>query len=308
MSRRANARRVAGKPDDTAARLDLAQDHSWLSSAAALLLRFDEAARLRRDEIAQYDAMLRADPRNAVVMERLMIARRFLGSLLIARGELEAAGREAAMASRMAEAQLRLEPDNTNWLMAAAKSRVLAGEILGLQGRPREGLAEVAHARPIVASLLGRDPHRWAWRVETQEGLAQVESDLHRAAGALGLALRIAEGSLRRLSALAGEREQLKTRRWAVLSAGRVARLRHELGDDAGARDAWRVARAVAGDHPVDAEAVSWLARASESLGDREAAAALRHRLAEAGYRHPDFAREHVARVPPPRLAQGAIR
>ena len=50
MSRLANVRRVAAKPDDDTAKFDLGQDYSWLSSAQALDLRFDEAQRLRQQE------------------------------------------------------------------------------------------------------------------------------------------------------------------------------------------------------------------------------------------------------------------
>ena len=190
---------VKTAPQDSARLLDLAQSYSWLSSSFADALRFNDAFRAREHEIAIYEPLLAREPRNAVAQERMMIARRFLAGLLLDRGELDAAALEADRAMRATEAQLRLEPDETNWQKAAVKLRLLRAEILLLQGRPQEGVAELERARPLLVNLLNRDATIWAWRVELQEALAQVESDLQRALGRRDEALRVAEASAQRL-------------------------------------------------------------------------------------------------------------
>ncbi|MEO6264834.1 MAG: toll/interleukin-1 receptor domain-containing protein [Luteimonas sp.] len=303
MSRRANERRVASKPGDATPQVDLGQDYSWLSSAEALELRFDEAARLRQREIALYRSMLQREPGNAVVLERMMYARRFLAGLLLARGELDAAASEIAEANRMADAQLRLEPDNADWLQAAAKSRLMQAGLLGWRSQPQQGLVELERVRPLVAGLLARDAEVWAWRVELQEAQAQVASDLLRQEGRREAALEIARASVQRLQAVMQDPwQRAKSERWLLLSLGRVARLLSELGDAQAARAAWQALDQVGSRHPsLDAEGMLWLARAREAQGAIEASARLRQQLREAGYRHPDFYGASAADTPPSR-------
>ncbi len=292
MSRQANLRRLDAAPADVMVALDLAGDYSWQSSAQERLLQLEEAVRLRREELALYRAVLQREPRNAVALERLMFADRFLASLSLARGELKDASAQVAEARRLALAQVLLEPDNVDWKMAAAKSGLIQAELDGASGRPEAGLVELARTRPMIASLLAQDPKVWAWRVELQETQAQVESDLLRAIGRPTEALRVAEASLSRLQLTAKDRKQArKVARWLGLAAGRVGRLRAETGDRSGAQSAWRIAAdaLTSVEAGVDAEAVAWLARARAGLGDADGAEALRQRLRKAGYRHPSF-------------------
>jgi hypothetical protein len=293
MSRRANALRVTNKLGDVAAQVDLGQDYSWLSSAQALELRFDEAAQLRVREIALYQSILQHDPRNAVALERLMYAHRFLAGLHLARGELGAASAEIADADRRADTQLQLESDNTEWQQAAAKSRQMRADILHWQGQPQRALSVLESARPLVTGLLKHDPTVWAWRVELQESHAQIESDLLRELGHRQQALRIAEASVQRLQTLMAESGQRdKSRRWLALSVARVARLQDDPGGDRVAAQAqWRIVSELLATRSaqLDAEALAWLARAHAAQGDIGDASALQQRLRNAGYAHPEF-------------------
>lgn len=291
MSRRANVRRVARNPGDTAAKADLGQDYSWLSSAHALELRFDEAVALRERELDLYRSILQRDPRDSVALERSMYARRFLAGLLLARGELRAAASEIDQANRMADAQLQLEPDNTEWRQAAAKSRQIRANVLHWQDKPQQALLELKRARPLVNGLLARDPKVWAWRVELQEAQAQVESDVLRQLGQRKLALRIAEASVERLQRVAREPAQrTKTERWLIPSLGRVARLSTDTGDSHAARTAWQALDRIGSRHAaLDADGLQWLARALAAIGKTAASRELQQRLREADYRHPDF-------------------
>jgi len=291
-SMRANLRRVAAKADDATARLDLGQDYSWLSSAHAQDLQFDKAVQARTQEVALYEGMLRNDPGNAVALERLMYAHRFFAEIDLARGEVEAAAEEVAKANRLAQRQLQLEPGNADWQQAAAKSLLMQADILLWQQKPQAALAVLRTAKPLVAGLLARDPKLWAWRVELQETQAQVESDVLRALDRPQAALRVAEASVQRLDALVGDPGlRLKAMRWLALSQGRAARLLGEEGAGNAARARWLHLASMASPHvsQLDADALAWLARAEDAIGHSPAAARLRQRLREGGYRHPDF-------------------
>lgn len=298
MSRRNDARRVADQPDDPARRLDLAQDLSWLASAYAADLRFGDALQARRAEIALYAPMLRRDPRDAVVLGRMMIARRFLAELHLDRGQIEAAVAEAGASSRMAETQLRLEPANTDWMQAAAKARLMQAELSGIRGQWRPGLASVERARSLLAELLQRDPGVWSWRVELQETLAWTESDLLRRAGGQAAALRVARASQARLLALSRERgSAIRVQRWLAIATARRARLLADQGDAPGAGQAWAEVAALlaARADNLDAEALLALSDALAATGAGARARQLRQRLLASGYRHPEFT--GVARV-----------
>ena len=193
------ARLVKTAPKEAMRLLDLAQSYSWLSSSFVDELRFDDAFRARKEEIAIYQSVLKQDPRNAIAVERLMLAERFLADVELSHGDLKAASLAAAEASRMADAQMRLEPDNVQWQKAAAKSRLLQAELLGLQGHPEQGMLRLESARPLLAGLLARDATVWDLRVDLQESLAQVESDLLRQLGKRTEAMRTIEASVQRL-------------------------------------------------------------------------------------------------------------
>jgi len=291
-SRRANLRRVAAKADDATARLDLGQDYSWLSSAHAQDLQFGKAAEERTQEVALYEGMLRNDPGNAVALERLMYAHRFFAEIELARGEVEAAAQQVAQANRLAQRQLQLEPGNVDWQQAAAKSRLMQADILLWQDKPQAGLTVLRSARPLVAGLLARDPKLWAWRVELQETQAQVESDVLRALGRPQEALRIAEASVQRLEGLMGDPAlRLKAMPWLARSEGRAARLLDEEGASNAAHARWQRLAALGSTRMsiLDADALAWLSRAQQALGDTSASQRISLRLQMSGYRHPGY-------------------
>jgi len=84
---------------------------------------------------------------------------------------------------------------------------------------------------------------------------------------------------------------RLKAMRWLALSQGRAARLLGEEGAGNAARARWLHLASMASPHvsQLDADALAWLARAEDAIGHSPAAARLRQRLREGGYRHPDF-------------------
>lgn len=303
LARDVFAQLVKTAPRDAARLLDLAQSHSWLSSSFADALRLADSLRARNEEIAIYRSMLVRDARNAVATERLMLAQRFLAEIQMDRGELRAAAEAVNDANRMAGSLLRLEPDNVDWRKASARSQLLHAELLRLQGRPAEGLAELQAVRPLLAALLARDAQMWEWRVELQEYLAQVESDLLRHLGRRADAIRVTAASVERLqAAMKDPAERAQNRRWLVMAVGRLAQLQDESGEPAAARVYWKLVRSSLGDKTAqaDAESLSWLALALAAQGDIDRSARLTARLRGAGYRHPDFASGPPGQPGPP--------
>ena len=280
-------------PHDPARLLDLAQADSWLSSSYADALRFEDAVRARAREIQMYRDILTRDPRNAVATERMMVAHRLMAKLYVDQGYLAAASRESAQADRLVETQLRLDPDNTDWLKAAAKTRLLQAELFRLSSDPLEGLHSLQQARPVIEALLLRDASVWAWRVELQEELAQAESDLQRSRNNVEAALRTISASTDRLAKVVEEPGQRgKSNRWLALSAGREALLHTRLGDSQTAEARWRTVVhvfATRSESGLDGESLAWLARAETALGNKDHATTLARKLRRAGYRHPDF-------------------
>jgi hypothetical protein len=266
--------------------LALGQGLSWLSSALALDLRLREATAVRREEIALYDGWLAREPRNAVALERMALARRFLAELMRERGELAAARVEADGSAAIAEAQLALEQDNVDWQLAAAKAWLLQAMLAleaGDAGAARQGLAARAAA---LDAWMSERPDAWAWQVDVAASLAMVESDLAHRDGDRATALAIARDGLVAIDAAAQDAAQdRKAARWRVPLLGRVAWLRAEDGDDGAAGDAWARLLAHASGGPQGADVLAWEARAHAALGRGDAAAQRRDRLRAAGYR-----------------------
>lgn len=283
---------VDAAPKDATHLIALGQAWSWLSSSYVDALRLEDGLRAREREIAIYAPLLAREPRNAIAMERMMIARRFKAQLLADRGELAAAETEVREAVRMSEARLQQEPDDTVWQKAAAKSHLLMAEVLRQQRDPLQGMVELERARVLVAGLRARDDSVWAWSVELPESLAQVESDLQHALGNSDEALQVAKDSTERLRrTMQDPKQRDKTRRWLALAVARTAALLDDAGEHASAQAAWREASALleASDR-LDVDAMRWQMRAHLALGNASDAVRIRKRLQQASYRHPDLA------------------
>jgi hypothetical protein len=288
-SRRINTMRVARSHGDPVAVVDLGQDFSWTASALLQELRIPDAIATRRREIALYQQALQRDPRDSVMLGRLQLARRFLAEALLDSGDLAAAEAEAMTAEAAARTQLALEPDSTDWMQAEAKTLLLQAELSGWRGRAGEGLQRLERVHALLAQLLAHDPGAWAWKVELQEGLAQVESDLLRASGRSDEALQASSASVARLRDVMRQPERDKSRRWFVVAEGRLARLLDERGDTGAARVEWTQAATAGNGQALDAEAQLWLARADAATDADADASRLRAALAAAGYRNPEF-------------------
>jgi hypothetical protein len=195
------------------------------------------------------------------------------------------------MAVDSSESQLLREPSDTVWQKSAAKSHLLMASLLMRQGQPQRALVEIERTHALLAGLLARDAGIWAWRVELQESLAQVECDVHVALGNDAEAMRVANASVQRLRLDVGDPAQrAKNRPWLALALARTAALADAAGERDVAKAAWREAAILLEQSGRDdADAMRWLMRAHLALGRVDEASRIRERLLQAGYRHPDL-------------------
>jgi tetratricopeptide (TPR) repeat protein len=300
----------ASAPGDTSLKLALGQGYSWLSSAYFQNLEFARSNQQREQEIALYDALLAREPNNAQVIERSMFAHRFLAELRIADGNLGAAAAEIAMTMKYIEPQLKLDPDNTDWQQAAAKTELLDASIAMLQGQFDRAQGLLQTATQITDELLKHDANVMTWRLELHEALALSQADCFRRSGRLADATSVVAESQRRLQAMAREvGAKNKVGHWQGLAAGLQAQISAALGNRADADSAWKEVVARFGNEGPharpNAESLLMLMLAYRAREDGSAADAIQHELQQAGYRHPDFiAALAIARASSTRTAQ----
>ena len=286
--------RSAAAPADTGLQLEVGQGHSWLSSGYFANLEFAKSSQHLEREIALYDALLVREPNNAQVIERLMFAHRFMAELRLANGDLASAAAEVAVTMKYIEPQLKLDPENTDWQQAAAKTQLLAANLDMLQRQFDRAQTLLQSATGITDRLLKRDASVMSWRLELREALALAESDCLRRSGRLADAERTVAESQRRLQAMANEvGAKNKVGRWQGLAAGLHAQISTVSGDLPGAETAWKEVISRIGNEGAharpDAQGLVMLMLAHRTLGDSVAADALQRQLQLAGYRHPDF-------------------
>ena len=291
---RVDERRASAKPAETELQLDVGQDLSWLSSAYFANLEFGKSGQHREREIALYDRVLAHETNNALVIERLVIAHRFLAELRLADGDLAAAASQVDTTMKYLGPQLKLDPDNTAWQQTAARTQLLAATIAMLQGYYERAQVKLQSATGITDQLLKHDAGVMTWRLELHEALALAKADCLRRSGRLADAERTVSESQRRLQAMANEvGAKTKVGHWQGLASGLHAQISAALDDRSGADTAWKEVIAHFGGRGMnvrpDAQGLLMLMLAYRARGENAAADALQQQLQLAGYRHPDF-------------------
>jgi tetratricopeptide (TPR) repeat protein len=300
----------ASAPTDTSLKLALGQGYSWLSSAYFANLEFAKSNQQREREIALYDTLLAHEPNNAQVIERSMFAHRFLAELRISDGDLDAGAAQIAMTTKYIEPQLKLDPANTDWQQAAAKTQLIDASIAMLHGQFERAQGLLQNATQITDQLLKHDANVMTWRLELHEAIALAQADCLRRSGRLADAASIVTESQRRLGAMASEvGAKNKVGHWQGLAAGLHAQISAAMGDRADADSSWKEVIDRFGNEGAharpNAQSLLMLMLAYRARGEGNAADAVQRELQVAGYRHPDFiAALAVARASSTRTAQ----
>jgi serine/threonine-protein kinase len=264
---------------------ELAGTLGWLSSAQETDGRLAAALATRREQVGMLQALVAAEPDNAVWQSDLSVAYRYRSDLEAALGD--AAARDASLREGLAVAE-RLaahDPDNAGWRRSVAVFRsVLASHLIGT-GRHADAREPLRSAVRELDALLATDAHNAEWRK-------------HRALAALRLALvdAIAGGAdaAERAAQAVGELTALRSagepgakedtgQAEALLVHARVLSL---AGREAAARDAreraWRLVAPYL-DATRDWQTLAAGARLALARGDARTADALADRLGALG-------------------------
>ncbi|WP_417473762.1 TIR domain-containing protein [Luteimonas mephitis] len=300
QSLRIDRKRAMLADDAAPAQLDIAQDHSWLSSAYFANHQLGQAVAEREAELAVYERLQKKAPRDSILQSRQMLAHRFLAKLHLAAGEVERARMELARSLEFSDELRELDPDNLEWQESAAKADVMLAQIARISGRGERARQHLDAAASLLDAQLQRDSVTWEWRVDVQEEIA-----LERAAQMLDAdRLEDAEGVLvasqqRLREAALDPSHEVLTLRYRIFNEALQARLAGKRGD-AGAEQAhWRqvIALAHGREQRIDGETTFVLADAMRGVQREQEARRLQSTLLAAGYRQvpPSVERAGVA-------------
>jgi tetratricopeptide (TPR) repeat protein len=266
----------------------------------------------RESEVAIYEEMLAADPRNRDARGGLLVAETELGDLSLALGNTTAALAQLRRATGMAADLLAGESGNAVAALDASAAYASLGDALQRNGERDDGRASVERARALVTPMVERDPTVVRW----QTALAEALLFEVRLSDADPLeALRKLQGIQQRLSALQTPLRSDRTARLLLAQCFlQEGERRMALGDRDRATIAWsrvvelsRAAPALTGP-----KANATLAAALQELGRDDEAMPLVRQLQASGYRDPLFAarigpgREQVVRASGRRIPEPA--
>ena len=288
QSLRIDRKRATLAGDGGAAQLDIAQDHSWLSSSYFANRQLGQAIAEREAELDVYARLARQAPRDATVQGRQMLGYRFLAKLRLAAGDVTRARAALLRSMSLAEQQRRLDPDNLDWQESNAKAEILLARIERMSGAGDRAWRHLDAAASLLSRQLQRDTPTWEWRVDVQETIALERAEQLLDAGRLQDAEAALVASQQRLQEAALEpSHEVRTLRYRILNEALQARAAARRGEAGGELMHRRkvIALARGRERQLDGEATLVLVDAllgSNRAGD---ARRLRTGLAADGYR-----------------------
>ncbi len=268
--------------------LDIAQDHSWLSSSYYANRQLGQAIAEREAEMTLYARLAAATPDDAVVQGRQMSGHRFLGEYYLAAGQVSRARVELERALALAEVQRKRDPDDLDWQLSDARINVVAARLARMSGETGQAQRYLDAAASLLSVQLQRNSSIWEWRVDIQESLAFEQAALLLQEKRLQSAGSVLLASQQRLRETALEPSQtMRTLRYRIGNEALQARLA-ALGNDAVSADAHRqqvIALARGYQSRLDGETTALLADALRHMKKGIEAARLLSGLAATGYR-----------------------
>ncbi|MGV8931231.1 MAG: TIR domain-containing protein [Luteimonas sp.] len=268
--------------------LDIAQDHSWLSSSYYANRQLGQAIAEREAEMSVYGRLSAATPDDATVQARQMSGHRFLGELYLSAGQVERARAELERSLALAELQRRRDPDDLDWQLSNAKTCIVAARLARKSGRARQAQQHLDMASSLLAAQLRRNAVTWDWRVDVQEGIALEQAALLLHQNSLQRAGSLLVASQQRLQEAALEPSHtMRTLRYRIANEALQARLAG-LGNDMFSTNAHsqQVIVLARGREPqLDGETTLLLADVLLRMKKRNESAHLLSALVAAGYR-----------------------
>lgn len=255
-----------------------------------------EKAGLLEESLAQRERQvtlierLRSRSRSDVELARkAMAAHRALGRVFAMRGEIVAGLAHARASSALADALLRTEPDNTEWLENGAHAHLDFAELLLVTGNTEQAAAEVRSGCASAGRLLERDRTVVSWNNKLRRSCLTRRANVALARGALAEALILSQQSLA-VAREAQEARSVESRVAIALSANLTGHAYNAMGRKAEAQRYWAEAAATWPQEvaypPYDLAQQAALLRDAGDLGGAKRIAG---RLETIGYRHPEY-------------------
>jgi tetratricopeptide (TPR) repeat protein len=257
---------------------------AWLADARFGEGKLDEAIARRESQIALVERLMRTGGIDVEYRPKAIPARRALGRLLAARGDLRGALDQLQLAVRTGQLLIPAEPDNMIWVELTGGAELDLATIQLAARQVREAAESTRAGCELVGRLVGRDRSVGIWQ-RLEIDCLELRSRVALESGAREEALGFAQAALARARASRGGNEA--DRQGAIAGAYRlVGDVQRRLGDMPAAHRAWNSALDALpqspGEHPrqtaVRAELLGNLDRAAE-------ARPLRDRLKAIGYR-----------------------
>ena len=285
---RIDRKRATLAADARSAQLDIAQDHSWLSSSYFANRQLVQAIAEREAELAIYRQLARKSPQDAVVRGRQMPGYRFLADLHLSAGDTGRARVELVRSLALVDQQRKLDPENLDWRESSVKGDVMLAKLDRMSGDGARARRHLDAAASLLSGQLQRDAATWEWRVDIQEEIALERAQQLLDDERLQEAEAVLVASQLRLREAALEpSHEARTLRYRISNEALQAGLARRRGD-AGAEQAhWRQVISLAHGRVrrLDGNTTFMLADALQGTGKKDEAGRLRSALTAAGFR-----------------------
>jgi tetratricopeptide (TPR) repeat protein len=285
---RIDRRRATLATDAGSAQLDIAQDHSWLSSSYFSNRQLMQAIAEREAELAVYRQLARKSPQDAVMRGRQMPGYRFLADLYLSAGDYGRARVELARSVALVDQQRKLDPENLDWRESSVKADVMLAKLDRMSGHGEQARRHLDAAALLLSRELQRDAATWEWRVDIQEEIALERAQQMLDDDRLQQAEVELVASQQRLREAALEpSHEVRTLRYRIFNEALQARLARRRGDAGGEQAHWQqvIALAHGREQRIDGETTFVLADALRRTHSEDEAGRLLATLAAAGYR-----------------------
>ena len=274
------------------AQTNLAYAHNQIGLVLGQLGKLNESREHLRQEVALRETLLAADLKNAEHKLRLGTSRYFLGQVLEALGETDAAVGQYIPANRQMAELVASDPANTRWRRNLADTHLMIARVARSRGDRGRALREIELALPLFEKLAASDSRQSRWAADlaaTRIMHARLLAD----GGATGPALEKMRAVTAAMQARvdASPQDRLAPVQLSTALSEESSVLKQQ-GNIAAAREA-----AVRAGHAIEEiarDSSDWRyldpwARALLGAGALDEAGAVVARLRAFGYRNPDF-------------------
>jgi tetratricopeptide (TPR) repeat protein len=273
-------------PKTTDYRKSVADSLAWLADAQFSEGRLQDAIESRKRQIDMLERM-RNESGDVAYREKLIPARKGLGNLFAAIGNVPAALAQLKAADAEADHLLPTEPTNTRWMNYASSAKLTFADLLLSSGDRTAAAAQADSACGIVNRLIAIDPTAAEFQsllrtcLLTRAKVAASSGDLARAIELADRGLAVARAT-HSSDASADTFEAIRAERL-------IGDFHRRVGDVSGSENAWRAAeRLLPRNTPERPREMNERLKLLQRLGRSAEAQLVSNRLNAIGYRSLD--------------------